>query len=382
MENPYDGCSVEELTEAAEQLAAMQAAVHGQLLRILAALDAVNAWEEDYSSCMESWTAARLGVKWATAAAWVRTARSLEQLPAMTEAYADGALSWDKVCDAADVATPENEAQLAEELAPMTAKQATNHCRHLRRETTEEAEESHRKRGFGLRWDRDRSGARPYGWLPADAAAVVDTAVNRKAESAGPKPDGTYDPIDMQRADALVDICAAGLAGDAEPDRATVVVHAQVDALRGDGWAELANGVPVASETLRRLMCDCRLQVLALDESGQAVVLSEAARTVSPRMRRVLFQRDQGCIFPGCERVRFLHAHHRRFRRHHGPTSVDNLDLLCRYHHRLVHEGGWSYERRDDGTVEVYRPDGRPLLRPRPGLRPEIRASFPLIARE
>jgi hypothetical protein len=383
MGTSFDGCSVEELTEAANQLHAMHSATHRQLLEVLVALEDSGAWQEDGASCMESWVVSRLGIAWGTAASWMAAARSLESLPALSAAFDEGALSWDKVRHATRVASPAIDTELAERLVPMTAGDAASACRHLRQQTLEEAQQSHRDREFGLRWDRDRSGARPCGWLPADLAAVVESAVDREAEQAGVNPEtGMYDPIGWQRADALAAICGAALAGDAEPDRATVIVHTSVAALRDEGWAELANGVPIASETLRRLACDCRMQVLALDESGQAIVLSEAARTASLRMRRVLFQRDQGCVFPGCGRVRFLHAHHRRFSRHLGATAVDNLDLLCRFHHRLVHEGGWTYERHADGALTFQRPDGREYPGPGERLRDDVRERFPLIARD
>jgi hypothetical protein len=131
--------------------------------------------------------------------------------------------------------------------------------------------------------------------------------------------------------------------------------------------------------TLRRLLCDCRLQVVLTGPDGQPVALSETRRTASPRMIRALFQRDGGCVWPGCGRTRWVHAHHRHHARHHGPTSADNLDLLCRTHHRLVHEGGWSYERRADGSVRCCNPEGIEWCAETGSLRAEIRERFPIL---
>ena len=73
-------------------------------------------------------------------------------------------------------------------------------------------------------------------------------------------------------------------------------------------------------------------------------------RSIPPSVRRALSNRDRGCRFPGCPATRRLHGHHVRHRAEGGETSLDNLVLLCPTHHRLVHEGGFDVERRDDGA--------------------------------
>jgi hypothetical protein len=67
--------------------------------------------------------------------------------------------------------------------------------------------------------------------------------------------------------------------------------------------------------------------------------------------------RDRGCRFPGCENRRFLDGHHLHHWARGGPTTLDNLVLLCRHHHRLVHEGGWQV----DEQLRFYDPCGRPF---------------------
>jgi hypothetical protein len=61
-------------------------------------------------------------------------------------------------------------------------------------------------------------------------------------------------------------------------------------------------------------------------------------RTIPPHIRRALEERDRGCRFPGCA-SRFTEAHHVRHWADGGETSLSNLLLLCRRHHRAVHEG-------------------------------------------
>jgi len=87
-----------------------------------------------------------------------------------------------------------------------------------------------------------------------------------------------------------------------------------------------------------------------------------------------VIKRDGCCRFPGCERRRFVDAHHiRHWTPHEGPTQLDNLLTLCRHHHRLVHEGGWSIRGKPDEAMEFIRPDGRTYEPLRPRLRDEIR---------
>ena len=76
-------------------------------------------------------------------------------------------------------------------------------------------------------------------------------------------------------------------------------------------------------------------------------------------MRRALQARDAGCRFPGCNHHRFVDAHHIQHWADGGDTSIDNLMLLCRHHHRLVHEGGFGVERTADNHILFNRPDGR-----------------------
>jgi hypothetical protein len=158
-------------------------------------------------------------------------------------------------------------------------------------------------------------------------------------------------------------------------ERYQVVVHVDADALvndDGEGGCALEDGPALAPETARRLACDA--SVLALSERhGKAVRVGRKTRTIPPALRRALRSRDRGCRFPGCENHRFLDAHHVRHWARGGETRLDNLLLLCRRHHRLVHEGGYAVDerlrfydpwgRRIPSVVELARGDPAELLR-------------------
>jgi hypothetical protein len=96
------------------------------------------------------------------------------------------------------------------------------------------------------------------------------------------------------------------------------------------------------------------------DKNGRLLDVGARTRTIPPALRRALQYRDRGCRFPGCG-VRFGQGHHIRHWAQGGPTTLSNLTLLCRRHHRAVHEEGCQVERGPDGELQFRRPDGRPL---------------------
>ena len=94
--------------------------------------------------------------------------------------------------------------------------------------------------------------------------------------------------------------------------------------------------------------------------------MGRRTRAIPPAMRRALHIRDRGCRFPGCPSTHRLHGHHVRHWAKGGETSLDNLVLLCPFHHRLVHEGGFDVHRLDDGVFRFVSPHGWTVRPPRP----------------
>jgi hypothetical protein len=162
--------------------------------------------------------------------------------------------------------------------------------------------------------------------------------------------------VDARRADALVAVCSATIADDPDPDRATVVVHADVDARRANGVSE--DGVVIPPETVQRLLCTSRTQAVIEDRNGRPVRLGETSRLAPAWMLRQVRYRDGGCTFPACGARRFTEAHHIAHWRDRGKTTLENLALVCSFHHRLVHEHGWRMKRLADGDVGWFRPSG------------------------
>jgi len=171
----------------------------------------------------------------------------------------------------------------------------------------------------------------------------------------------------QRQADALALLAETALHQGLDPgapgERYQVVVHVDAPALaepEQPGQSVLEDGARVSSETSRRLACDASRVVMRHDEDGRLVEIGARTRTIPPALRRALHHRDRGCRFPGCG-VRFGQGHHLRHWAHGGPTTLSNLALLCRRHHRAVHEEGYQVARGPDGALRFRWPDGRPL---------------------
>jgi 5-methylcytosine-specific restriction endonuclease McrA len=139
-----------------------------------------------------------------------------------------------------------------------------------------------------------------------------------------------------------------------------VVVHVDADALsdaNDGGQSALEGGANVSAETSRRRACDASRVVMRHDPDGRVVEVDARTRTIPPALRRALQHRDRGCRFPGCG-LPVGQGHHIRHWAHGGPTTLSNLALLCRRHHRAVHEEGFGVKRLSDGTLEFRRPNG------------------------
>ena len=128
----------------------------------------------------------------------------------------------------------------------------------------------------------------------------------------------------------------------------------------GQSVLDEAGGIHVSAETARRLACDAATVTMHHGPAGEVLDVGRRTRTISPALRRALAARDGHCRFPGCQ-ARRVDAHHVEHWAHGGATALDNLVLLCRRHHRAVHEGGFGVALGEAGDVRFVWPDGRPL---------------------
>jgi hypothetical protein len=219
------------------------------------------------------------------------------------------------------------------------------------------------------------------GRLPPELGAVLQRALEAAADRLRQESDhtasaGTFlDEVTpgQRRADALVRVaeCAlsAGLDRGTAGDRYQVVVHVDAATLHrrvrppvpddaGQAVVELNDAaVDVSAETAQRIACDVSVVVMHHGANGAVLDVGRKTRTIPAAIRRALAARDSRCQFPGCT-ARRCDGHHITHWAAGGPTRLDNLILLCRRHHRVVHEDGYRVVRDRDGTVTFVQPDG------------------------
>jgi hypothetical protein len=363
-----------ELADVIDQLDALMTATHAQLLQVVAEYDRREAWREDGATSMADWLAARRGRAHRQTKEWTRVARSLEDLPAIEASFSEARLSFDQLAPVTKLASPETDESVADQAPACTAAQLETAARRSRPVPLAEANEAHRRRYLRLRWDTDDRFLSVSGRLADTEGAVLERAIAALAQAAPPDPNtGVHDDFESRCADALCELASTALAEGAHADRAMVVVHTEPAVLGGaEGWAEIDHGPQIAAETARRLGCDARWQLVAEDGAGRALGLGRRTRQIPRWLAAQLRRRDGGCRFPGCGRQRWLHAHHIWHWPKGGPTDPDNLVSLCRYHHRLCHEGGWRIEGDPGDVLRFVHPQGRELsTRPVP-IRREV----------
>jgi Domain of unknown function (DUF222)/HNH endonuclease len=204
------------------------------------------------------------------------------------------------------------------------------------------------------------------GELDAEGGVLVKTAIDALMPPPAP---GDERCASQRRADALVDLASQQLtAGDhrtVHASRPHLTLTANLEALSDEpstSLAELAGFGPVHRAIARRIACDAvrrdtTIDVQAAPRAGVVPLsVGRARRTVPPHIREALRLRDQGCRFPGCDRPHeWCDAHHIVHWADGGTTQLGNLVSLCRRHHRVVHEEGWSISI-NDGAVTLTPP--------------------------
>jgi hypothetical protein len=363
--------SNEDLIEAADAAHARVSAAQRQLFSLILEIDLTGVWEDSGARDLTHWVSMRYGMSYWKALRWINAAHALRELPVLSEAFASGELGIDKVVELTRFATPETESRLIR-WAQGVSVGCIRTKGDLARATLQEAQEAHTARRLEWWFFSDNSRFGLSAELPAHQGAVVARCLERLAGQLPPMPgeEGEWG-MDARRADALVALCSARIASDPDPDRATVVIHARVEGSGSDSSAgvmeiegqltdcQIEGGPAIHPQVARRLLCTARVQVVVEDASGQPVRLGRISREPPEWMIRQLRYRDRECTFPGCGMRRFTQAHHVRWWKKGGTTDLDNLVLICTFHHTLVHEHGWRLMRDPDGTVRWFQPDGR-----------------------
>ena len=362
-----------------------------RLLCLLRVYDEEERWQ-GFRSCAH-WLSWRTGISLGPAREKMRVARRLPSLTLIPEAFASGELSYSKVRALTRIADAENEEKLLDFARHGTTAHVERMVRHWRRLDRGDACEAARAERRGLSvWLTDDGSYEVRGRLNPEVGAlllkaleVAEARLYRAERSAGTEHRTT--PL-QRRADAL----GLWLEERVEP-RVQLVVHSfkgeerQKEEERAEGAEEQAQsrqkreeereqdreeerkrepemsaplvteeGSSVSAETSSRLACDAEVVPIARADDGSVLDVGRRRRTVGWRLRKALEARDGGCRFPGCDSRARTHAHHITPWAEGGETAMSNLVLLCPFHHRAVHEGGWRVEMDEWGAPRFLNP--------------------------
>ena len=391
--------SKERMGEEIAALAARIDAATYELLVLIRKFDEEEGWNRGFLTCAH-WLTWRIGLAPGAARERVRVARALGDLPLMSKAMRRGELSYSKVRALTRIATPDTEQSLVDLGRAGTAAQVEQVVRSWRRidRTIEAHDDELRDASSHVTTHIDENGMFVIrGCLAPEAGEVLMKALDAASDKLYAEQQEDKPPVGKVRADALALVAESALKGGLDPgssgDRYQVVVHANGEELTaqesatadnrthvpaGTSRARVPAGtspfpgavngawlgtshVPVSAETARRIACDAG-RVSMTHRDGQILSVGRKTRTIPPPIRRALEFRDQGCRFPGCT-SEHCDAHHIVHWADGGETKLSNLVLLCRRHHRLLHEGGFSVRMNEARAVQFLDKRDRPLER-------------------
>src|SRR6266853_759904 len=208
-----------------------------------------------------------------------------------------------------------------------------------------EAEENYLRRRFHISLMSDGMFA-VAGILDPECGAALKTALDSLAKRRGPEDERIHS---QRMHDAVSELVHHAMDQGTLPRRNGVRPHINLtttlEGLKnevGAPPADLELSLPISTRTLQRIACDSTISRVLLADS-MVIDVGRATRVNSAPRRRALGVRDRGCRFTGCDRTAsWSTPHHIEFWSNGGPNNIGNEVLLCFYHHRLVHEGGWQ----------------------------------------
>ncbi len=340
--------------------------VQAEGLRRLRRFDSGQGYAPSGALSARAWLRWQLNLTVTTASERVAISRKLAALANTEQALADGDISYRHAVLIAETASQlgdKFEAQAetilvdaAKELDPWRLQRAIWHLKHCLDAdgVLSDSNKAHGRRFLHLSQTFDGV-YRIDGWLDAVGGATLNTALDSVM---GPRLEDDDRSAAERRADAAVEIARRQLdggqlpeVGGQKPHLAISVDMATLSKEPGSMAAELEWSQPIPAETARRLACDAAITPIIDGEADRT------SRVVPGALRRALIARDKGCRFPGCDcPAAWTDAHHIKHWADGGPTTLDNLILLCRRHHRLVHEEGWTLELAPDRELVAIPP--------------------------
>jgi hypothetical protein len=337
--------------------------LHARAARLIAQTGQTEAFRHDGYSSLTALLKHRMSLHPGEAQRMVSRANGLERAPLVALAFERGLISGaqvDALLEARCSAPPEVFAEAEGRLLQLALE--TPLVRELRKRLDYWLDQVARDdlgadrnlvrdlRSLTLRRDGDM--IRINGWVDIEAGERL-----RATLEPGPPAQGDTRSAPARRADLLIDIM------NGASNRPDILVHVSSDTLvgNGPGISETGHGTFLTRDEIRRLACDASLTRIIFDPDSRPLDVGRAKRLVTPALRAAVCARDLKCVFPGCDRPsHWCDVHHLHHWSEGGETSVDNLILLCRHHHVLIHEGGWRITG-SPRSLRFFRPNGSEL---------------------
>ncbi|MFN2545626.1 MAG: DUF222 domain-containing protein [Actinomycetota bacterium] len=347
--------------------------------RWLAEVERRQTFRKDGFLTPEAWLSARTNLSYSDAKRQVRTARALDRMPATREALAGGEVSSSTVRvlvhaqETNPEEFPEAEAMLldaARTSSPKELASTVTSWRIAADEGSGEREERMFRRRAMTVLPTLEGMVRMDGNLDPESGQTVITAIRAYIDAEVRASRDTRSPM-QRRADAITGICRWWLDSSDRPtvagERPHLTVVVDAEALEtGIGRCEFEDTGPTSPETAARIACDSTITRLVMKGRSMPIDVGRATPVIPGPMRKALVARDNGCRFPGCGLpAPWCDGHHIVHLAHGGVTALSNLVLLCRRHHRLIHQRAFSVRMIGEQPV-FFRADGTQLQERRP----------------
>jgi uncharacterized protein DUF222/HNH endonuclease len=340
-------------------LAAQLAAATCRFVVLIGELERRGAWRSWGCRSLAHWLSWQCGLGPNAAREHVRVGRALTGLPQTTAAFAAGALSYSKVRALTRITDLDErqESALLEFAKVATASQLERTVGAYRQVVRNVDPDRARAQQSQVRcrvWHHDDGTVTIATRLAPDAAVIVLDALEQARKDIPRTEDVS---AETSRAQAFEQVFRRYTQPDphAAP-RTELVIHADE---QGNG-CDSRHGIMLSVEAVRRLTCDAAVRRIVHGDTHDDV--GRKQHKVPRKLRRKVVQRDgDRCRFAGCSARHYLHVHHIVHWDDGGPTDLDNLVLLCSYHHTLVHEGGWRVVGNPNQPLTFVSPEGRVL---------------------
>jgi hypothetical protein len=357
------GCSDSELRETYIEMRRDIDRREAFVARVLACLHGRGIPAGDGASSTPAWARWQTGQRFNEARASLDAGKACDRLPLTAKAWSEGAISASAartICRGQRAGHEDVYTELEETLVDYAARRdlrgldlLISHF-HALADALDDIDPADQN-GLHLSKVLNRWGVN--GSFDDFAGTTVNEAVSAATDP--PLEGDTRSPA-KRRADALVTVARFFLDHADLPveggERPHITVVVGWEDARDDFAAAYPSphfDTPFAPADIRQLLCDARISRMILGPDNIPLSISHATYSPPPSLRRAVVVRDRHCRFPGCDRPASWSQAHHVGRWPHGPTSLENLALLCGFHHRLVHTPGWR-DTFDGITYTVY----------------------------